>query len=283
MSRIEITSLALLLFATIAQATPLGDAKEHFAAGRFQEAIKAAETVAEKDADYARAQYLRGEIALMLDDVEQATTSFRSALKVKPKAEPILTGLGRALLAAEEYAEAKEVLGRAVKAKPTSARAHCFLGIATQHDTLGAKGKKSIDKGLKLGGDDPVITQAAVLFYLGENKLKKATQVADRFRKKNKKHPLGYFLRALALERSEKYDDAIEAYQKAIALDEHFLDAHKNLAILCIAQNPLYKNKKRTQIAMKHFESYRKLGGKDPALIQIHETLKKFIGQITGG
>ena len=84
-------------------------------------------------------------------------------------------------------------------------------------------------------------------------------------------------------ERAGEYNDAIKLYQKALKLDDTFLDAHKNLAILCIAQNPMYKDKKRTDLAMKHFAEYRKLGGRDTKVIQIHETLKKFVHQFTGG
>ena len=271
-------AVVILVLAAAARAGALDEAKEDFAAGRFQSAMEKAGTVAEDDADYARARYLVGEIALMLGDAEGARAAFRAASKAKPGAEPILTGLGRALLATEEYGEAVAVLRKAVEAEPKSGRAHCFLGIALRNETIGAKGAEEIRKGTKLAADDPVVARAAVLYWLEEGETAKAVKAADAFRKKQKKHPMGYFLRALALERDKKYDDAIEAYEKAIALDDSFLDAHKNLAILCIAQNPLYTNKKRTELAMKHFTRYRELGGKDPRIIQIHETLKQFLG-----
>ena len=78
-------------------------------------------------------------------------------------------------------------------------------------------------------------------------------------------------------ERGKKYDDAIASYEAAAKLDDTFLDAHKNLAILCIAQNPLYTNQERTGKAMKHFERYFALGGRDAQVKQIWETLQQFI------
>ena len=81
------------------------------------------------------------------------------------------------------------------------------------------------------------------------------------------------------LERDKKFDDAIDTYEKAIALDDKCLDAHKNLAILCIAQNPLYQNQKRTKMALEHFDRYFALGGKDPQVKQIVDTLKQFLAQ----
>jgi tetratricopeptide (TPR) repeat protein len=267
----------ILVLAAVARAGALDEAKEEFAAGRFEAAMEKAGTVAERDADFARARYLVGEIALMLGDAKGARDAFRAASKAKPGAEPILTGLGRALLATEEYEEAVAVLRKAVEAEPKSGRAHCFLGIALRNETSGSKGASEIRKGTKLAADDPVVARATVLYWLEEGDASKAVKAADVFRKKRKKHPMGYFLKALALERDKEYDDAIEAYEQAIALDETFLDAHKNLAILCIAQNPLYTNKKRTELAMKHFTRYRELGGKDARVIQIHETLKQFL------
>ena len=84
------------------------------------------------------------------------------------------------------------------------------------------------------------------------------------------KHPMGYFLRGVALDRGGKADDAIAAYEAAIARDGTFIDAHKNLAILCTTQNPMYSNKERTQKALKHYERYFELGGEDEELQQIY-------------
>jgi tetratricopeptide (TPR) repeat protein len=274
----RLAAFLLLLALPAFAAGDLDQAKTDFAAGRFREAAEAAGRVGEGDPDYARARYLIGEIALVTDDLSGAEAAFREALAAK-EAEPILTGLGRALLAQGETEEAVKVLDKAVAANAKSGRAHCFLGIARHRESLGEKGTKEIDQGLKLAGDDPVVVQAAVLFWLDAEKPDKAEQVADKFRKANKKHPLGHFLRALALERGKEYDDAIESYRKAIELDDNFLDAHKNLAIVCIAQNPLYQNKKRTELAMKHFERYFALGGKDAEVKRIHETLKQFLAQ----
>ena len=268
----------LFVFVATAWAGSFDDAKASLQSGKFPEALDHASKVKERDADYARARYLAGEVHLMIGETDKAVDAFRAGLKAKPDAEPLLTGLGRALLARNEFQDAVPVLEKAVKSKRTG-RALCFLGIAQMLDSGGDKGGKTITLGLKLAPHDPVAVQGAVLYWLREDEPARAAKVADRFRKKHKKHPLGHFLKALALEQKEEYDDAIEAYQKAISLDANYLDAHKNLSILCLAQNHLYQNQKRTAIAMKHLAAYRKLGGKDAALIQIHETLKKFIKQ----
>jgi len=275
--------MTVILLLALLDTKPLDEAKEHFAEGRFRAAAEAASMVAERDDDYARARYLMGEISLMLGEPKQAVESLRAARKAKPDSGAILTALGRALVECDENAEAVKVLGEAVKRDPKSGRAHCYLGIALRHDTFGKKGAKELEKGVKLAPDDAIVARAAVLYWLDDGDAGKAKRAADRFAKKSRKHPMAPFLKALVLEREKEYDEAIEAYRKAVALDDLFLDAHKNLAILCIAQNPMYRDKERTDLAMKHLARYRELGGKDPKILQIEATLKKVLPQITGG
>ncbi|MCI0587577.1 MAG: tetratricopeptide repeat protein, partial [Planctomycetes bacterium] len=74
---------------------------------------------------------------------------------------------------------------------------------------------------------------------------------------------MGPFLRGLALDRLGKGREAIEAYEAALARDPKFLDAHKNLAILCHTRNPTYQDRARTEKAMAHYERYFALGGAD--------------------
>jgi tetratricopeptide (TPR) repeat protein len=276
-------TLTLLVLSSFVLAEPLAESKELFAQGKFKEAYGKAGAVSEEDAGYAKACYLRGEIALLLGDAKGATANFRAARGKKPGSAPILVGLGRALLEQGEHAEAVKVLGEAVKKAPASGRAQCFYGIALKQDTFGKRGAKQIMKGVKLAPDDALVARAAVLYWLDEGEPAKANKAARAFAKKNRKHPMGPFLAALVLEREKKYKDAIDAYRKAVELDGKFLDAHKNLAILCIAQNPMYRDKERTDLAMKHLARYRELGGKDPKILQVEATLKKFLPQITGG
>ncbi len=263
--------------AAAAAAGPLDDAKEKFAAGDWKAALAAADEVPAEDEGCAKARYLAGEIHLMLGDPEAAEKAFRAALERKPGAEPVLTGLGRALLERGQDAEALKTLEMAAKAAPDSARALCFLGIARMRATEGRKGRKEIEKAAQLGKDDPEVARAAVVAYLRDEDMDNAGRAARRFAKADAKSPMGPFLLALVQEREKSYDDAIASYEAALKLDEGFLDAHKNLAILCIAQNPLYTNQERTGKAIRHFERYFALGGKDAHVKRIWETLQQFI------
>lgn len=270
-------SCLLLLVAAAHAAAGVEDAKAKLEAGDLAGALAAADEVPADDPGYTKARYLAGEIQLLLGDAGAAEKAFRDVLQKKPGAGPALVGLGRALLERDQATEAARVLEEAVKAAPDSGRAVCFLGIARMRESDGRKGRKEIEKGAKLAKDDPEVARASVVAYLGDQDPDDARRAAQRFQKAQPKSPMGAFLMGLVLERDKKYDEAIDAYEASLKLDDNFIDAHKNLAILCITQNPLYSNKERTEKAMKHFDRYFVLGGKDAEVKQIYDTLQQFL------
>ena len=272
-------TLCLTFLLTVpAAADAMKDATEHFTAGRFKKAIECASQVDDSDATaYARSRYLMGEIQFLLGDRDAAQTSLRAALEKKRASAPILTALGRVLIDDGESEEAETLLKLAVKQDPKSGRARCYLGLARYQESLGKKGRKDISAGVKLAPKDPEVSRAVVLVMLEEGSPDAAAKEAKRFAKARRDHPMGPFLAAMIKEREGEYDKAIEYYQKAIKADDTFLDAHKNLAILCIAQNPMYQNGKRTGLALTHFKRYEELGGQDTRVKQIHATLLSFI------
>lgn len=90
------------------------------------------------------------------------------------------------------------------------------------------------------------------------------------------------FLQALGFERANEPAKAIEAYEKALALDASFLDAHKNLAILCHTRNPLYTDEVRTRKALEHYAKYFELGGQDKELESSYAQFKAFMDEYLG-
>jgi len=288
-----ILSIALLA-ATSRAGAQLDTAKKHLAEGRLTDAVAAAAEVSERDGDYARARYLMGEVQLALHDASSAAASFEAAAKARPDSVPVLVGLGRARLALDRPKDAVPPLEKAAKKDTKSARAQCFLGIAKWRASNTRRGGREIRRAVRLGADDPEVARALVAHYLTDSDPEGARAVAKRFRAKRRKHPMAAFLDGLTLAHVKKYDDAVDAYERAdlglanpaermdayeraLKHDESFLDAHKNIAILCIAQNPMYRDKKKTEKAIRHADRYFELGGKDPQLERAFAQLKQFL------
>ena len=250
----------------------------HFDAGRFAEAATAAEGVGEADPAYARSRYLLGEARLTLGETEAAETAFRAGLEKKAGSSPLLLGLGRALHAQGKDAEAIPVLEKAAAADPKSARARAALGTVRAATGKTDEGRKDLAAAQKLDPADAEVARAFVEERIAAEDLPGAQRAAAAFAKARKDSPFGPFLSALVDDRAKRVDEAIAGYEKAIAMDDHFIDAHKDLAILCVSQNPLYQDKARTQKAVAHFQKYEDLGGKDAKVLEVWHTLQQFLG-----
>jgi tetratricopeptide (TPR) repeat protein len=164
-----------------------------------------------------------------------------------------------------------------VAADAKTARYRAWLGLALAKAGKADDGKKETSAAEKADPADAEVARAVVEERLLAQDADGAGKAAAAFAKARKDLALGPFLQALVLDRAGKVDEAIAGYEKAAAQDPTFLDAHKNLAILCIAQNPVYTNPKRNEIAMKHFEEYEKRGGKDPEVLNVYAQLKSFL------
>lgn len=279
-----LTVAALVLAAGSALAadpSPVDQAVEHFKAGRFDEALEATEKVAREDALRPRAAYLAGEVSLARGDALGAQGYFQEAADKKPVA-PVLASLGRAYLLQGKGAEAVEPLTKAVALDAKTARYRAWLGLAQLASGHADLARKDVAAALKAAPTDPDVVKAAVEERLAAQDADGASKAVAAFAKAAKDHPLGPFLEAVVLDRAGKTDDAIAAYERALKLDDAFLDAHKNLAILCVTQNPLYSIPKRTALALKHFEAYAARGGKDAEVLQVYATLKSFLASQGG-
>lgn len=277
--------LALLLAAAVARAgeeaeakkSPLDEALAAFTAGEYATVVELAAKTEADDPEKARFDYLSGEAALALGRADDAATAFQAVLAKKPDAVPALVGLGRAKVLAGKPAEAIEPLAKAVKKAPKDAGA-----LVAHAQALAATGKssdaeKSFAKAWKLDKGDPLVARAFCEFLLGADRPEEAMTIAAGLTKAKADHPMGWFLVGMACDRSGDDEKAIAAYEKALEKDETFLDAHKNLGILCHAVNPTYADIPRTKKAFHHYERYFELGGQDETLKQIYHQIKGYL------
>ena len=281
MERTGITSSLLLLLAAapLAAAGPseLDAALKAFRAGELEKALELAGKVPAGADDFARAAYLAGEAQLLLHEPLAAESSFTKVLELRPQAVPAMVGLARALCAQEQYAEAELHLAAALEIDEDDLAARRALGEVALWTGRLDQAKELLLAVHREDERNPASTRAVVELWLRADELEKAGDVVERFVSKQKKHPLGYFLRGLVLERRGEVDEAIAAYQQALEKDERYLDAHKNLAILCHTQSDTYQILERNALALKHYARYFELGGGDEELEKTYLTLKAFL------
>jgi len=253
-----------------------------FESADYKQVVALAEQVAAESPDRAKAQYLAGEAFLVLGDPAQAETCFRAVLELRPKAVPAQVGLGTALTQREQHEEAVKVLEAAVAAEPKDAAASRALAVALLASGKTEDGTKRLEAAAKAAPKDAATARALAEARLRANDSAGAKQVGERLLKDLPKHPMGDFLVALALDREGEDKKAIEAYEKALAKDDTFLDAHKNLAILCHVKSNTYQDQERVKKAFAHYARYFELGGADARLKQMYDTMKAYFEQNPG-
>jgi tetratricopeptide (TPR) repeat protein len=247
---------------------------------------KVIELVAQVPADAPEApkfRYLAGESLLVLGRPADAEAELRAVLATRPKAVPALVALGRALSLVGNHDEAVETLRRATTEDAKDVPARRALGEALLLAGQTEEGTKVLEAALAAAPNDPATVRAFVEARIRAEDLPGALAAAEKLAKAQPKHPIGKFLVAVVLDRQDKDEEAIAAYEKALLLDPAFLDAHKNLAILCHVKSNTYQDQARVKKAFAHYEKYFELGGSDARLKQMYDTMKAYFEEAKKG
>ena len=230
----------------------------------------------------ARLQYLVGEAQLVLERPAEAETSFRDVIRTRPKAVPALVGLGRALRLQGQLEAAEKPLKEALALDAEDVGARIALGeLRTSQGELEA-GEKLLAAAHASAPADPVGARSYFEVLLRREKSMQAVELAEAYMQLRPEHPLGSFLLAVAMERDGADEAAQEQYLAALELDPGFIDAHKNLAILCHTLSKNYSDKARVELAFQHYKAYFELGGGDQNLRATYEQLLTSREQLLG-
>ncbi len=278
--RSALVAAALVAAASISLAAddPLAPVMDAFKSGDFAKAAELASAIKADDPARLRAAYLVGESDLALEKWDDAVTAFKEVLDKKPSNVPALVGVGRAQLGKGSNDEAITTLEKAEKLDGKDASAKRCLGDAYFAKADNDKAIAELGAATKLDPKDPLASRSFVEALLKTDKPDAAAKEAARLAAAIPDHPMGHFLRGYVLEKQGNHDkDAIEAYEKALSKDDKFIDAHKNLAILCVTKNASYTDKERSKKALEHFKRYFELGGKDEQLKTTYEQMKTYL------
>jgi cellulose synthase operon protein C len=278
----SLRAAACALTVLAAHAQDAAQALAALKSGAWKQAVEIASAVPAESADRHKANYICGEAQLVLGDLAGAEASFRAVLERNPAAVPAQIGLGRVLTASAKHEEAEKLLESAAKADAKDPAAACALGLLYLRTERLPKARELVAAAYDIAPKDPLVARAwcEVLWALKDEA--KAAQVAASLTRALPKHPMGPFLAGIAHERDKKDRKAIDAYEEALARDASFLDAHKNLAIVCHTANAVYMDTVRTKKAMEHYKAYFDLGGQDPELKHVYETTKGFMEKYFG-
>lgn len=270
------------LLAILVGGTPLEKATQAFQAGEYAKVLELAAAGGVNETDAPRLAYLAGEAELALGAPAAAEKSFQSVLAARPQAVPAQVGLARALMDLTRFEEAERILAAALLAAPKDVGALVAHGLLLSNTGKPDEARDALEQAWQLDPKGARTTRGYVEVLLRADDVPAAAAIVEGFMSARPEHPLGPFLFAWTLERDGEDEQAIEQYQAALERDPNFVDAHKNLAILCHTLSNTYKIKERVELAYEHYERYFALGGKDQELRKTFDDLVSFKDQILG-
>ncbi|MBN1230628.1 MAG: tetratricopeptide repeat protein [Anaerolineales bacterium] len=201
----------------------LTEAENYFSEGNLDRAIETYKKAVLLDAGNPLIYTELARLQILTGQYEAAETSARNALLLSPENPTALALLGWTLIYLENPADAQEVLLRAISNDNGNAMAHAFYGqlLADQGDylTAGDESRKAVE----LAPDSLEVL----------------------------------FTRGYVLEMTANYDEAIEYYNKALAINRNIADIH-------LSKGRVYRAMDDYEEAINAFVQANALNPEDP-------------------
>ncbi len=144
----------------------------------------------------------------------------------------IIFNAGLAAYNSENYDKAIEYYEKAAETGYNEARTYSLIANAYQlkKDTLGAL--EALQEGFEKYPEDNTVLTTMIQIYLDIDKTEEAMRYLDLAIEREPENATFYFAKGTLHEKLKEKDQAIEAYQNAIDLDDTFFNAYYNLGAL---------------------------------------------------
>lgn len=221
-----------ILFLTLAFQSSTDVIEKHYKAAQ---ALHLAGKTDQADAQYIAAlaeAYARlGKVLLAGGEYQKAIKAIDRAVAYGNVSEAVLIDLAAACFNAQQYEKAIEPLKKALTANFRSAPARHLLGkthfMLRQFD----RAVIELEVALKLAPADFDTAYTLALAHLKLQQLAPARQIFSRLLQKLGSRPEVHNLMGRAYRETKHFDQAIEEFKKAIALDPKYPRAHYNLGL----------------------------------------------------
>jgi len=195
----------------------LGDV--YYTLGAIPEAVVAYRRVLELEETSVHAYQMLGECALKVGDVTEALRNLDAAVKLEPDLPDLYLAEAEAYADVRDYGDAEKVLQQALltMSKPT-AEAYFYLGQLYELDENPQKAIRAYEDGLLLAPkrEDYYMRIASIDEKVGDDFL--ALLVLEQGIRAGIQKPDFYLIRGTIFFKQQRYDHALDEFQKAYAL-----------------------------------------------------------------
>lgn len=179
----------------------------------------------------AEAYHRLGRIHSAQSNYGRAIKALEASVAHRPASTDVLVDLAIAYFHAEQYEKAKEPLGKALERDGRSAAAHHMLGKS--YFMLGEfeSAARELETALRIAPKDYDVAYTLALAYLKQRRVDSAREIFDRMVAELGNRPQLRVLIGRAYRETGYLAEAIEEFNKAIALDPDFPRVHYYLGL----------------------------------------------------
>ncbi|HVQ38495.1 MAG TPA: tetratricopeptide repeat protein, partial [Pyrinomonadaceae bacterium] len=225
-------TLFLVLFSLLPVQTSRDSIQVHY---EKAEALRRNGNLSGAEAEYisllGNAYHKLGRVRSAQGSPAAAVSALEAAVAYQPDSDEVLVDLAIAYFHAAQYDKALSPLSKAESRNPDNPGAHHMLGKT--HFMLGnfEKAAGELETALKLSPNDYDVAYTLGLAYLKQLKMQPAKQIYDRMIERLGNRPQLRVLIGRAYRETGFLAEAIEEFQKAVALDPRFPRVHYYLGL----------------------------------------------------
>jgi tetratricopeptide (TPR) repeat protein len=209
--------------------------------------------------EYLRGQYFSN--CYTIEGYEAAIGCFQQALAEESEYARAYTGLAycyvmlpffKAILSSEFIPKIRAVASKALEIDPSIGEAHIALAIPQIYDFNWSAAGEQFRRGLELCPSDLVGQAWYGTYLLNIGRAEEGLLTHRRVSEADPAAPLAAHNYALALYLSHRYDEAIDQYRKAIALNPAHGPTRAGLGVSCVQKGSYIRGIAELKLAQKH-------------------------------
>lgn len=164
-------------------------------------------------------------------DAKKAIAHYRKALNLKPGMEDALSGLGKILLARQEYPEALETFNTLLEVNPMNAGTLVYMGLAAKEMKDTAQAMMRFEKALSINPSEfNAVMQLANLYAVRKPDL--ALQYYDRALSIDEYSDEALYAKGFLLQQLGRYKDALSLYLRTKEVNAGHRFSYYNSAVI---------------------------------------------------
>jgi choline-sulfatase len=233
-------------------------AEDAFHAGNNEAGRKLLSEISASDPGMYIVPFLLGEASLREQKWQDAADAFKRCLDLNPNFDQAMTGLSRALIYTGDDVGAKQWAQNALRQNPQNYHALHQLGfVEAKTDKQAAI--TDYEKAVAIQGNFAILRRdLGMLYFQEQNYPKAAEHLAKAADLGLKEAPLFNFL-GVSYSRTNRLQNAVASYKRALALDSTLAEAHLNLGYAFQRLNQPTASKREYAEACKLQQKYCEL------------------------